>query len=113
MSELEEVDKTLPDGSKYSGSFKDGKMHGQGTKTYPDGSKYVGEWKDGKRHGQGRFTYADGSAYIGEFIAGKEQGSGECISKDGSTVSCFVKEHGLPHSKHLVPFGLDLFIEYA
>ncbi len=31
----------------------DGLPHGRGTMTYPDGYKYTGEFKDGRRHGQG------------------------------------------------------------
>ena len=34
------------DGKKYVGSWKNGKMNGQGTLTSPDGSKYIGEIKD-------------------------------------------------------------------
>ena len=30
------------------GEFNSGKKHGQGTFTSPDGDKYVGEFKDGK-----------------------------------------------------------------
>ena len=35
-------------GTTYTGAFKDGKRHGQGTLTHPDGGKDTGEWKDGK-----------------------------------------------------------------
>ena len=38
----------FPDGRKYVGEYKYGRMDGQGTYTYPDGSKEVGEWKSGK-----------------------------------------------------------------
>jgi hypothetical protein len=41
---------------KYVGAYKDGKMHGQGTKTWANGNKYVGAWKDDKMHGQGTHT---------------------------------------------------------
>ena len=34
-----------------------------------DGSVYTGEWKEGKRHGQGTFVWADGSQYVGKFPA--------------------------------------------
>ena len=44
-----------------------GVPHGQGTWTHPDGRKYVGEYKDGKIHGQGTFTFPDGRKYVGEF----------------------------------------------
>ena len=40
---------TFPNGSTYTGEWKDGKMHGQGTMTRADGTvTYTGEWKDGE-----------------------------------------------------------------
>ena len=45
--------------SKYVGSFKDGKKHGQGTRTNRDGSKFEGVWQDG-RQGQGTYTWPNG-----------------------------------------------------
>jgi len=48
------------EGSKYVGSWKDGKQNGQGTKTWSNGNTYVGSWKDGKEHGQGTHTYGKG-----------------------------------------------------
>ncbi len=35
-------------GTKFEGQFKKWKRNSQGTYTYPDGRKYEGEWKDGK-----------------------------------------------------------------
>ena len=78
---------------KYSGEWKDGKRHGQGTLTSPDGAKYVGEWKDGKFHGQGTATYASGSKYVGEFKDGKRHGQGTYTFVDG-TVDKGIWENG-------------------
>ena len=44
-----------PDGSKYTGQFKNGKFHGIGKFEGKDGSKYEGEYKDGKMHGKGMY----------------------------------------------------------
>ena len=42
------------DGATYTGEWKDGKRHGQGTATFDNGrATYTGEFKDGKWHGQG------------------------------------------------------------
>ena len=38
-----------PNGSKYIGGWKNGKMDGQGIFTFPSGNKYVGKYKDGKK----------------------------------------------------------------
>ena len=51
---------TTSKGSKYSGEFKNGKYHGQGTTTNIAGDKYVGRWKDGKFYGKGTLTYSNG-----------------------------------------------------
>ena len=58
-------------GDKYTGEFKDGKGHGQGTYTWVYEDKYVGEFKDGKAHGQGIFTDASGNVYEGIFENGE------------------------------------------
>ena len=41
------------DGSKYEGTFKDGKIDGNGIFSYNDGDTYDGEWKNGKFNGNG------------------------------------------------------------
>ena len=100
------------DGEQYSGGFKDGCMHGQGTATYivgdqyvgewkdcymdgqgtytyANGEQYVGEWKDGAAHGQGTYTWADGDQYVGEYKDSKQHGQGTYTYSDGS------KEEGI------------------
>lgn len=54
-----------PNGRKYVGEYKDGKMDGKGTFTFSNGDKYVGEWKDNKLNGQGTYTHADGTVEKG------------------------------------------------
>ena len=59
---------TYDDGSTYSGEFKDGKRHGQGTMTDKEGTKSEGDWKynnlsDGTEYdkdGNVTATYSDG-----------------------------------------------------
>ena len=78
---------TYPDGSKYVGEFKDGKIvNGQGTYTHPDGSKYVGEFKNDKKDGQGFDTDPDGSTYFGEFKNGNLWNGTE-YDKDGNVTA--------------------------
>ncbi|MDA1189803.1 MAG: hypothetical protein O2854_09045, partial [Chloroflexi bacterium] len=74
---------TWPDGEEYVGEWKDGKQHGQGTNIWPDGEKYVGELKDDKQHGQGTHTWPTGEEYVGEFKDGKQHGQGTLIWPDG------------------------------
>jgi len=57
--------------SKYSGEFKDGKYHGQGTITNAAGDKYIGGWEDGKFFGKGTLTYSNGDKKSGIWKDGK------------------------------------------
>lgn len=75
---------TFPGGSRYTGSFKDGKLHGYGVYSYsPSGDLYDGEWKVDAKHGQGTYYYANGDRYVGQWFAGKKHGKG-----------CFIFENG-------------------
>lgn len=40
-------------GDTYSGDWKDGKIHGEGTYRWSNRDQYAGMWKMGKMHGQG------------------------------------------------------------
>ena len=67
----------------YTGSFKMGKMDGQGHRAGPGGDSYRGDWKEDKRHGAGRQIWADGSEYNGEWYDDRRHGSGTYHRKDG------------------------------
>ncbi len=66
-----------PDGSEYSGEFRNAKMHGQGTYVYAGrGEKYVGEWRSGVINGEGTYYYRSGNRYQGEWRNGRKNGQG-------------------------------------
>ena len=73
-----------PGGSRYVGTFKDYKPHGEGTFTYTNGSKYFGEWKNGKGHGHGIKAWKDGRKYTGGFKNDEPHGKGTFIHPDGT-----------------------------
>jgi 1-phosphatidylinositol-4-phosphate 5-kinase len=66
----------FPDGTSYSGQWKDVKMNGRGVLLWPPGDRYEGEWRDGTQHGQGTFAAADGSMYFGGWANGQMDGQG-------------------------------------
>ncbi len=66
-----------PDGSEYSGDFRNAKMHGQGTYVYAGrGEKYVGDWRNGVINGQGTYYYRSGNRYEGDWRNGRKNGQG-------------------------------------
>ena len=64
------------DGSKYTGTFLQGKAHGKGTILYRDGHYYEGDFLKGKKHGVGKETFKSKDVYTGEYVNGKIEGRG-------------------------------------
>ena len=52
-------------GGSYSGGYKNGRWHGQGTFIRQPGEVYEGEWNDGSKSGEGKQTYPDGTVEEG------------------------------------------------
>jgi len=76
---------TWPDGMKYVGEFRDGKMDGQGTLTWPQGRRYVGGFKDDKCDGQGVETRPNGTNLQEEWKDGQwYRVSGTLVYLDGT-----------------------------
>ena len=67
----------FPDGSEYSGEFRDAKLNGQGTYVYAGrGEKYTGDWRNGVINGRGVYYYRSGNRYEGEWRNGRKSGQG-------------------------------------
>lgn len=84
------------DGSKYEGTFREGKPHGKGTFVEIDGDKYVGEFSNGMRYGNGTLYLANGSEmsgvwrageYIGKPLASNGCVQGDCANGRGTYVN--------------------------
>jgi hypothetical protein len=56
-----------PDGSRYTGTLKDGLPAGLGTCVWPNGAQYDGEWRRGLMHGFGTYVWPTGQRYDGEW----------------------------------------------
>jgi len=86
-----------PRDGQYTGEFRDGLRHGQGTLQRPrhprpgnavtdaDGT-YTGEWCKNQRHGQGTFTSVDGTKWTGTWCRNMKDGQFTKISPDGNEV---------------------------
>ncbi len=73
----------------YEGEWVKGFRNGQGTVIWPNGNKYIGEQKLGKLHGKGKFfSQADnqfkGDTYVGEYKEGKKHGKGTYFYANGN-----------------------------
>ncbi|KAG7393818.1 hypothetical protein PHYBOEH_006001 [Phytophthora boehmeriae] len=66
----------------YVGTWKDGRMHGEGKYTRADGSFYEGAWRDGLAHGFGKeLVMATSEVYEGTWHAGLRHGDGTITRK--------------------------------
>ena len=72
----------FPNGTKYTGTMKNGEITGEGTYTFCNGSTYTGEVLNGLRHGRGVFQSLDGIYYEGEWRNGLKHGKGK-VKQDG------------------------------
>ncbi|XP_048876967.1 MORN repeat-containing protein 5 isoform X2 [Brienomyrus brachyistius] len=57
-------------GSRYDGTYKNGRMEGRGEYTLPTGTRYVGDMKDGYFHGNGVLHFPNGGKYEGTWEKG-------------------------------------------
>lgn len=77
------LEKHLPNGDLYIGTFSNNTPHGSGKYLWKDGCMYEGEWKKGKASGKGRFSWPSGATFEGEFKSGRMEGNGTFIGSDG------------------------------
>lgn len=66
----------------------------QGSAALPDGSKYTGEWRNNVFHGRGTHTLPNGQRYVGEFIDGKRDGRGVEYAANGNVVRSGIWSQG-------------------
>ena len=73
-----------PEGSKYSGYFKNNKKNIKGKLHHYEGDIYIGEWLDDKANGKGKYIHIDGTTYDGGWKNDKQEGFGIEMWNDGS-----------------------------
>lgn len=69
----------------YKGSFENGLPHGYGKMHFEDNSKYEGYWKQGKKEGEGAYVFPCGDEYLGEFKHDQINGNGVIIITNGTS----------------------------
>lgn len=93
------VEHVVPDKEEYefitdiqSGCIDGDCQNGQGTFAYPDGSKYDGQFKQGRITGLGTWYFANGERYVGSFANNFPHGKGVLYRLDGSVLKGEWKE---------------------
>ena len=61
---------TWPSGSRYEGTWENGRINGFGTLTYSNNDQYEGEWLDGKMHGRGTYRYREPTSCLEPLLLG-------------------------------------------
>ncbi|SBS96887.1 conserved Plasmodium protein, unknown function [Plasmodium ovale] len=75
----------LNDGSTYTGTILDEKIHGRGVLKNPNGEIYEGEFVYGRKHGLGKWSNKEGNSYEGLWKEDRKHGYGVYITEDGYT----------------------------
>ncbi len=107
---------TFRDGHTYTGSMRNGKMHGEGKFTWKDGTVYEGKFRKNEITGYGKYNWPDGTSYVGDVKDGIRHGKGvftnpkENYKYDGEWKS------GLRHGKGTLTYQVegepDMFTGY-
>lgn len=71
-----------PDGSRYEGSFRNGKPDGHGVFYYPNGDRYEGQLLRGLRHGQGLLYHENGTVTRGPWQQGESSTTANASGRD-------------------------------
>ena len=71
------------DGRSYTGRWLEDKRSGYGTHTYASRDSYSGNWSNDLKNGPGVYTWSDGRVYTGDFTNDLMQGYGIKVWPDG------------------------------
>merc|ERR1712136_239654 len=93
-----------PDGSVYTGQWKDGfpdghgewkrgKKHGFGIMRFSNGDVYQGDWTNGQFQNRGKYTYSSGDEFLGMWQDGVKQSGSFYFT--GGRISRRVWERGM------------------
>ena len=67
---------------KYSGNWEKDLMHGYGEYYFGSGASYKGNFKNNLFDGEGTYSFADGSSYVGSWQQNKMHGNGVYIDSE-------------------------------
>jgi len=102
-------------GAVFKGSMTQARMHGKGSLEYPDGSCYSGEWRNGVQQGWGTLNTKDGTTQEGTWKQGKLRGRGIVRLSDGSCyegdlVDAQPHGHGIKKEGKFMGYGASVYV---
>lgn len=71
-------------GTKYTGEFKDGKLHGKGIISDNKGNKTYGYWENGVQNGKSKSVDAQNNTFYSAYVNGKKHGDCKVLDKNGT-----------------------------
>jgi hypothetical protein len=81
--------RNYPNGDKYEGEWKEGRMEGYGKYNYVNKDRYEGEYTNNLMNGTGTFYYYNGSKYEGQWKNGMKCGKGKFSIRKYREVLCY------------------------
>lgn len=91
---------------RYTGEFKDNKLHGLGLQQFSNGDIYKGKFEDGRIHGRGMFQFPNDDSCSGNFVDGALDGEGEFNFASGDKYKGHFKQ-GVMHGPGVMSWLQD------
>lgn len=77
---------TFPDGTVYTGMFRENLYHGKGNIKFANGDQYKGTFNNGKREHIGSYSYPSGETVVGDWRGDMLHGHGRYEFTDGNKI---------------------------
>jgi len=105
---------TFHEGHTYTGSMRNGKMHGDGKFVWKDGTVFEGKFRKNEITGFGKYTWPDGTFYEGEVKDGIRSGKGIFTNPNEGYKYEGEWKNGLRHGKGVLTYESEerTFIGY-
>lgn len=82
-------------GTKYTGLFKNGKLHGKGIISDGKGNKTYGYWENGVKNGKSKSVDAQNNTFYSAYVNGKKHGVCKVMDKNGNILRTEKWENGI------------------
>lgn len=98
---------TFYEGHTYTGSMRNGKMHGDGKFVWKDGTVFEGKFRKNEITGFGKYTWPDGTFYEGEVKDGIRSGKGTFTNPSEGYKYEGEWKNGLRHGRGVLTYEVE------